>query len=79
MCLVGSITSAPNILIQKSLECLAGGFTPAPGIHFGMLGGKFHFKAPSPGSCLSPNSTSEKAHQMVTPPQGGSRPLPQAI
>ncbi|CAO2616044.1 hypothetical protein LEMLEM_LOCUS16728 [Lemmus lemmus] len=33
-------------------------------------------QVPSPGSGHSPDSTSKKACQMVTPPQGGSRPLP---
>ena len=32
-------------------------------------------QAPSPESCLSPDSTSEKACQMVTPPQWCSRPF----
>ena len=34
------------------------------------------FQPPPPGSCLGPDSTSGKGHQMVTP---GSGPLPQAI
>ncbi|CAO2582334.1 hypothetical protein LEMLEM_LOCUS2286 [Lemmus lemmus] len=34
-------------------------------------------QAPSPGSCLGQDSISNKAHQMMTPPQRCSRPLPQ--
>ena len=33
------------------------------------LGAKFHLQTPSSGSCLSLNSTSEKARQMVSPPR----------
>lgn len=46
---------------------------------FGILSRKLTpFQALSPGSCLSPISTSEKAHQTVTCPQGRSRPRPRA-
>lgn len=47
----------------ESLECLDGSSTPTP-------------QAPSPGRCLSPDSTPEKVCQMMTPPQRYSRPLP---
>ena len=61
--------SLPAPLYTKNLDCLVGGFTPGLDIHLEMLGGKFHFKAPSPSSCLSPNSTSKKARQTVPLPR----------
>lgn len=47
-------------LYPKNLECLVGAFTPAPGIHFGMWGGKFHFKSLSMGVASVQTATPRK-------------------
>ena len=52
------------------MYCLVGSVTPATGIHIskesGMFEWKFHPKLPLLGLASSPDSTSEKAHQMMT-------------
>lgn len=58
-CFVGSLTSAPwHPLYPRSLECLLGSITPAPGIYTRSLECCGKFQSPSPGSCHSPDTTS---------------------
>lgn len=45
----------------------------------GMFGQKVPSQAHYPGSWLSPDSSSEKAHRTVSPPQRCSRPLSRGI
>ena len=53
--------------------------TPAPGIHpWGANGAPMEQKLPL-GVALFWTPPPEKTRQVLTPPQGGSGPLPQAI
>lgn len=67
LCLIGSFILTTELLISKESGMFGFDFNPYPGIHFGMLGWKLHFKTLEMSKLSCPNSTTKKARQMVTP------------
>ena len=64
------------------MYCLGWGFTQAPGLHVSGKSEMFGWRILSkslPWELLQSRLYLRESHQMVTPPQRGSRPLPQAI